>query len=42
VAVSYTHYSLLATIEDAFKLPLLGAARSATPMSAFFRASPGQ
>ena len=42
VAVSYTHYSLLATIEAAFKLPLLGAARSATPMSAFFRAAPGQ
>ena len=39
VTVGYTHYSVLATIEDAFRLPLLGAARSATPMSAFFRKS---
>jgi phospholipase C len=38
VAVPYDHYSLLATIEDAFDLPLLGSARSATPLSAFFRA----
>ena len=37
VGASYTHYSLLATIEDAFRLPLLGGARTATPMSAFFR-----
>ena len=40
-AVSYTHYSLLATIEDTFGLPLLGAARSATPMNAFFRHTSG-
>ncbi|MGD0592268.1 MAG: alkaline phosphatase family protein [Acidimicrobiales bacterium] len=33
----YTHYSLLATIEDAFDLPLLRQARSARPMTAFFR-----
>jgi phosphatidylinositol-3-phosphatase len=37
VAVPYTHYSVLATIEDAFRLPLLGAARSAKPMTAFWR-----
>ncbi len=38
VGVAYNHYSLLATIEDAFGLPLLGHATSATPMSAFFSA----
>lgn len=37
VAVPYDHYSLLATVEDAFGLPLLGAARAATPLSGFFR-----
>jgi phosphatidylinositol-3-phosphatase len=37
IAVPYDHYSLLATIEDAFDVPLLGAARRATPLSAFFR-----
>jgi len=42
VATGYTHYSLLATIEDAFRLPLIGAARSATPMSAFFEGLPGR
>ncbi len=39
VGAYYTHYSLLATIEDAFDLPLLLAARHARPLSAFF--SPG-
>jgi phosphatidylinositol-3-phosphatase len=37
VAVPYNHYSLLATIEDAFSLPLLANAKQATPLSAFFR-----
>lgn len=37
VAVPYDDYSLLATVEDAFGLPLLAAARTATPLSAFFR-----
>lgn len=32
----YNHYSLLATIEDSFGIPLLGQAKSADPMSAFF------
>ena len=36
VAVPYDHYSLLATVEDALGLPLLGRARTATPMAAFF------
>jgi hypothetical protein len=36
VAVDYNHYSLLATIERAFGLPLLGAAADATAMTAFF------
>ncbi|MGA8297525.1 MAG: alkaline phosphatase family protein [Acidimicrobiales bacterium] len=36
VNVAYSHYSLLATIEDAFRLPLLQNARRATPLSAFF------
>jgi phospholipase C len=36
VGTYYTHYSLLATIEDAFGLPLLGGARTARPMKAFF------
>lgn len=36
VGVPYDHYSLLATVEDAFGLPLLQRARTASPMSAFF------
>jgi hypothetical protein len=36
VDADYTHYSLLATIEDAFGLPLLRNAGTARPMSAFF------
>ena len=36
ISVPYTHASLLATIEDAFGLPLLAGARSATPLAAFF------
>ncbi|HEV2361548.1 MAG TPA: alkaline phosphatase family protein [Acidimicrobiales bacterium] len=32
----YNHYSLLATIEESFGLPLLGAAKTAHPLSAFF------
>ena len=36
VGVGYNHYSLLATIEDAFGLPLLGQAAHATPLAAFF------
>lgn len=36
IGIYYTHYSLLATIEDAFDLPLLRQARTATPMAAFF------
>jgi phosphatidylinositol-3-phosphatase len=39
VGVAYNHYSLLATIEDAFHLALLQNARSATPLSAFFDSS---
>ena len=39
VGIAYTHYSLLATIEDAFGLPLLENARRATPFSAFFERS---
>jgi phospholipase C len=39
VPVPYNHYSLLATVEDAFGLPLLGQARTAAPMSAFFKAA---
>jgi phospholipase C len=39
VGVAYNHYSLLATVEDAFGLPLLGGARTALPMSAFFAKS---
>ena len=39
VGAYYTHYSLLATIEDAFGLPLLGGARTARPMTAFFTRS---
>ena len=38
IGVAYNHYSLLATIEDAFRLPLLQNARHAVPLSAFFRA----
>jgi phospholipase C len=37
VSVPYTHASLLATVEDAFRLPLLAGARTATPLAAFFR-----
>lgn len=37
IGVVYSHYSLLATIEDAFGLPLLQNARAATPLAAFFR-----
>ncbi|MGB9112575.1 MAG: alkaline phosphatase family protein [Acidimicrobiales bacterium] len=37
VGVAYSHYSLLATIEDAFRLRLLQNARRAVPLSAFFR-----
>lgn len=40
VNVAYSHYSLLATIEDAFGLPLLGNAAHAASMSAFFRPIP--
>jgi hypothetical protein len=36
VRAYYTHYSLLATVEDALALPLLAQARRASPMSAFF------
>jgi phosphatidylinositol-3-phosphatase len=36
VGVAYSHYSLLATIEDAFRLPLLQGARRAVSLSAFF------
>jgi phosphatidylinositol-3-phosphatase len=36
VGVPYDDYSLLATVEDSFRLPLLGAASAATPLSAFF------
>lgn len=39
VSVIYSHYSLLATIEDAFGLPLLQNARRATPLTAFFQAA---
>ena len=37
VGVPYNHYSLLATIEDTFGLPLLANARRATALSSFFR-----
>lgn len=37
VSVPYNHYSLLATIEDAFGLPLLAQAKNATPLAAFFK-----
>jgi acid phosphatase len=40
VGVPYNHYSLLATIEDAFGLTLLQKAQDATAMSAFFKTSP--
>jgi hypothetical protein len=36
VGVPYDDYSLLATVEDSFRIPLLGAAAGATPLSAFF------
>lgn len=38
VAVRYSHYSLLATIEDGLGLPLLGHAATATPLAAFWPA----
>ena len=37
VSVPYNHYSLLATIEDAFGLALLERAKTASPMSTFFQ-----
>lgn len=37
---SYTHYSLLATIENAFRLPLLRKARTASPLRAAFTRAP--
>lgn len=37
VGTYYTHYSMLATIEDAYDLPLLENARHARPLAAFFR-----
>ncbi len=42
VSTPFDHYSLLRTVEDAFDLPLLGAAgdRSTAPMSAFWSATP--
>jgi hypothetical protein len=39
VAVPYNHYSLLATVQDAFGLSLLQKAQGATPLSAFFKAT---
>jgi phosphatidylinositol-3-phosphatase len=41
-AITYTHYSLLRTIEDAWHLPALGGAAdpSTMPMSDFFTGSP--
>ena len=36
IGLPFNHYSVLATVEDAFGLPLLQGARSATPLSAFF------
>ena len=33
VATQYDHYSLLATIEDVFRLPRLGSAATATPLT---------
>jgi hypothetical protein len=40
LAGSYTHYSLLRTLEDAFRLRPLRAAASAQPMRAAFTAAP--
>jgi phosphatidylinositol-3-phosphatase len=40
-SVAYNHYSLLRTIEDAWGLPPLGKAASASPMSDFFGATSG-
>ncbi len=40
LAQPYTHYSLLATLERAFGLPLLRAARGAEPMQAAFTRAP--
>ncbi len=44
VATHYDHYSILATVEDAFRLPLLAnaAARGTRPMSAFWSTSKTQ
>jgi len=36
VAVPYDHYSLLATVEDGLRLPLLGNAAGAAAMSQFW------
>jgi len=36
-AAAYTHASYLATVEDVFGLPRLGAAAQATPLSEFFQ-----
>jgi len=38
VGAVYDHDSLLATVEDAFGLPLLNGARRAAPLTAFFQA----
>ena len=35
--VAHDHASYLATVEDIFGLPRIGAAASATPLSEFFR-----
>jgi phosphatidylinositol-3-phosphatase len=40
-SVAYDHYSLLRTIEDAWGLPALGKAASASPMSDFFGTASG-
>jgi acid phosphatase len=40
VGVAYNHYSLLATVEDAFGLTLLQKAQDTTAMSAFFKTGP--
>jgi hypothetical protein len=40
IAQPYDHYSLLRTLEDAFSLPPLRAARDAVPMRAAFRRFP--
>jgi len=40
VATPLNHYSLLATIEDAFHLSRLSSARSATNFATFFSSAP--